>query len=278
MVEVQRVKLMLNGSVYNIYEQGEGGPTLVFLHYFGGSSRAWRGAFAKLNGYARCIAPDLRGFGDSTASAARYRLGNYADDLAALVDALKLKRYMLIGHDMGGKIALAFAARQPQGLESLALFAPTPPSPEPSSDEQRKRLLGSYGSRTAALETIQRASVRPLPTLELKTAIEDSLRTSHTAWKAWLEQGSGEDISMLMPYVNVPTLIVAGAGDAVIPLATLKTDLEQRLSNARTVVSPGVGHFIPLEAPQVVASMVQIMRSGGFDKPSRGVEPETQLE
>lgn len=37
MVEVQRVKLLLNGSVYNIYEQGSGGPTLIFLHYFGGS-------------------------------------------------------------------------------------------------------------------------------------------------------------------------------------------------------------------------------------------------
>ena len=272
------MKLMLNGSAYHIYEQGEGGPTLIFLHYFGGSSRAWRGAFAKLNGYARCIAPDLRGFGDSEASATRYRLGNYADDLAALVAALKLKRYMLIGHDMGGKIALAFAARQPEGLESLALFAPAPPSPEPSSDEQRKRLLGSYGSRIAALETIQRASVRPLPTLELKTAIEDSLRTSHTAWKAWLEQGSGEDISMLMPYVNVPTLIVAGAGDTVIPLTTLKADLEQRLTNVRTVVAPGVGHFIPLEAPQVIASMVQIMRSGGFDRLGRDIEPEIQAE
>jgi pimeloyl-ACP methyl ester carboxylesterase len=260
------LRLSLNGSIYNIYEQGEGGPTLIFLHYFGGSSRAWRGTFAKLNGFARCIAPDLRGFGDSEASTARYRMGNYADDLAALVEALKLKRYMLVGHAMGGKIALAFAARQPERLEGLALFAPSPPTPEPISDEERQRLLTGYGNRTVALETIQKASVRPIPTLELKTAIEDSLRASHTAWRAWLEQGSREDISMLLPYVNVPTLVVTGAGDTVIPFATLKTEVEQRIAHARTVVVPGLGHLIPLEAPQVVASMVQIMRSGGFDK------------
>lgn len=258
------MELVLNGSKYHIYAQAGSDHALIFLHCFGSSSRAWRGAISRLQGSHYCLAPDLRGFGETAATTSRYRLGNYADDITALVDALKLKRYTVVGHAMGGKIALAYAARQPEGLSGLVLFAPSPPTPEPLNPEQRERLITGYGNRVVAVQTIKQAAVRELPIVEMKAAVEDNLRTSYTAWCAWLEQGSREDISPLMQYISVPTMIVAGGSDPNFSVGLLKNEVEQRIPTSRMAVVPGVGHLIPLEAPQVVASMLQVMLSGGF--------------
>ena len=113
----------------------------MFLHHFGGSSRAWSEVINQLGDDYHCVAPDLRGFGDSDAPAANYSIKDYADDVAGLVEVLKLKRYVLIGHSMGGKIALYYAAQKPSGLELLVLLAPSPPVPEPMDEAERRRLL-----------------------------------------------------------------------------------------------------------------------------------------
>src|SRR3954469_3094878 len=102
-------------------DRGCGDRTLVFLHYFAGSSRAWAPVIDRLADDHRCIAPDLRGFGTADAPATGYAVNDYANDVAALIGALDIGRHVLVGHSMGGKIALALAARRPPGLEALVL-------------------------------------------------------------------------------------------------------------------------------------------------------------
>ena len=93
----------------------------------------------------RCLAPDLRGFGESPAPGegwAHYTVDAMADDLHGLLGRLSLGRFIVVGHSMGGKVALALAARQPAGMAGLALLAPSPPTPEPMEPAERARLLG----------------------------------------------------------------------------------------------------------------------------------------
>ena len=91
----------------------------------------------------RCIAIDLRGHGDSdvaddVAPEAGYSVDTMADDVAAILHEEKVGDFILIGHSMSGKVALALAARQPSGLKSLLLLSPSPPLPEPIPDEDRQ--------------------------------------------------------------------------------------------------------------------------------------------
>jgi len=256
------VKIQVNGITLHIFQKpatrNPRSAILLFLHYFGGSSRAWSGVIDQLANHYHCIAFDLRGFGNSDAPDTGYAMSEMADDVAELIRSLNVERFHLIGHSMGGKIALTFAARQPTGLLSLVLLAPSPPTPEPMDDSERTRLLSSHGNRAAATETARKIVARPLSPQADEQIIEDTLRTSRPAWRAWLEHGSREDISVLMPKIIVPVLVAVGAADEVLPADLLEREVVQRISGARLAVVPGtVGHLLPLEAPGATAKLIR---------------------
>src|SRR5262249_24562302 len=101
---------------------------VVMLHGWVASAYSFRHELEALPTLgARCIAVDLRGFGLSDKPAARdsYTLAAYVADLDALLDALSLLRVVLVGHSMGGGIALAYAMSRPDRVRGLVLLAPT---------------------------------------------------------------------------------------------------------------------------------------------------------
>jgi len=257
------MRVTANGVSLHVEErsdpsQPEDSPTLVFLHYFGGSSQAWHLVMDRLGENYRCIAPDLRGFGDSEAPGTGYAVADGANDIAALAAALGLKSYVLVGHSMGGKIALALAARRPLGLRSLILLAPSPPTPEPMREEDRARLLRTHGDERAALETAAKITAVSLPDASLRQVVKDNLRSSPVAWAAWLEHGSREDISPQMSAITVPVLVVAGEADAVLPPKLLERELVGRIKQAKMVVVPRTGHLSPWEAPVPISDIIHI--------------------
>ncbi len=259
------MQVSANGAAFNLEDSGTGDHALVFLHYFGGAARSWAAVVPLLVDTYRCIVPDLRGFGDSDATLDDgYSVSAAADDLAALIGALELTRYTLVGHSMGGKIALAFAARRPPGLQSLVLLAPSPPTPEPMEDAERARMLAGYGDRAAAEETVRKGISRPLPPDVHAQAVADNLRTSHIAWRWWLERGSKEDISETIEgNVAVPVHILAGGDDMAMTASLLEREIAQRVGRASLTTLPGVAHLVPLEAPAEAARFICGERAGG---------------
>ncbi len=228
----------------------------MFLHHFAGSARTWRPVIDRLADRYRCVAPDLRGFGGSDAPAQGYAVRDYADDVAGLVATMQLEAYVLVGHSMGGKIALALAARQPRGLTALVLVAPSPPTPEPMSADARISQVRAHGDRAAAHDTVRRITRTPLSTMVVEQLVDDSVRSAPQAWRAWLEHGSQEDISAAMPSITVPTSVVAGGDDPVIPPALLRRELLAHLPGAMMIVVPSVGHLLPLEATAETAAHI----------------------
>ena len=238
-------------------DRGRGSDAFVFLHYFAGSSLAWKAVSALIAPARRCVAVDLRGFGDSPAPSSGYAVGDSADDVSALVATLGLERYVLVGHSMGGKIAMALAARRPRGLGGLVLVAPSPPTPEPMPEATRAHLLASYGDRGSAVETARTITVRPLAPAAFDQVVADTLRTSRPAWDAWLREGTRENIAASMSRVDVRTLVVAGGEDPVMHRDMLERDVVKRIAGARMAVVPGVGHLVPYEAPTELATLVR---------------------
>ncbi len=254
------MKLELKSCICNIentYGSGEA-PTLIFLHYFGGSARTWQPVIEQLNGAAQCVAIDMRGFGESTATNNSYKLPDYAQDIAELVQKLGLTRYILVGHSMGGKVTLLHAASQPKGLQKLVLVAPSPPTPEPMDESERSQMLQTHGTREAALQTAQKITAHPLPAALLEIAIADNLRSQSAAWQAWLEEGSQADITTDLTGLNLPMLAIVGTADPVIQPDLVEREIVGRFKGVQLELLADVGHLSPLEAP---AQLAQIIKS-----------------
>jgi pimeloyl-ACP methyl ester carboxylesterase len=232
--------------------------TYLALHYWAGAGHEFDTLQSQLPADTAFLAPDLPGFGAQAAPAGfDYSVGAYTDWVADLVATHKLEEYVLIGHSMGGKIALALAARQPAGLRGVVLLSPSPPTPEPISDEDRKASLAAYGQRLEAEKTATKIMIRPVMAAVRQQVIADNLRTSQAAWDAWLERGSKEDISALMPTIQVPCSLLVGDADHAIPLAAQQQQTLPLLpAGSPLVVVPEAGHLLPLEAPDMVRDAV----------------------
>ena len=116
-------------ATLHVEETGDGAPALVFLHYWGGSTRTWRLVIDRLASSARCVAIDQRGWGLSSAPATGYTIGDLAADARGVITTLGLSDYILVGHSMGGKVAQLLASQRPHGLRGLVLVAPAPAKP-----------------------------------------------------------------------------------------------------------------------------------------------------
>jgi pimeloyl-ACP methyl ester carboxylesterase len=253
-------------------ERGAGAPALVFLHHFGGSSRSWAPVIDRLGPAHRCIAPDLRGFGRSPPPPDGWTVDAAADDVLALVEAGGVRDYVLVGHSMGGKVALNLAARRPPGLGGLVLVAPSPPTPEPMAAEARKRLQRCHGNREAAEETVRRIVLRALTSEAFECCVSDQLASSPAAWAWWLERGSREDLSSRIGRLLLPTLVIASASDPVLPASVAQGEVMPRLAEARLATLDGAGHLMPLEAPgevaELIGAFVRSMRAGSPARPA----------
>ena len=228
--------------------------TYVALHYWAGSGREFDLLTPLMPPGGRLLAPSLPGFGDQAAPEGfDYSVASYADWVAQYIADNKLEDYHLIGHSMSGKISLALAARRPAGLRGLLLLSPSPPTPEPISDEDRAASLKAYGQPAEAEKTFTNITSIPLSEEWHQQVVADNLRTTKAAWDAWLLHGSREDISALMPQIEVPCRLLVGENDRAVPLeAQRQQTLPLLPAGSAMVVVPGAGHLLPLEAPEEI--------------------------
>lgn len=233
--------------------------TFIGLHYWAGSGREFQQVADILAPTYAFLAPDLNGFGETVPPVGNgYSVDAYADQVASYIAEKQVERYVLVGHSMGGKIALALAARQPSGLAGVALLSPSPPTPEPMTDEERMTDMRGYGKLAEAEKTFEHITARPLPEDTRQQILKDNMQSTRLAWDAWLLHGSREDISARMCNVEVPCTILAGDQDKVmspsvhgletLPLLPTGTHLE---------IISGAGHLLPYEAPEEVADLLR---------------------
>jgi pimeloyl-ACP methyl ester carboxylesterase len=124
----------------HVDDGGTGGLPVVFVHSYAGSGAHWAAQLAHLRPTRRAVALDLRGHGRSEAPAAGdYAVESLAADIAVVVDALGLGRFVLVGHSMGGAAALAYADAHPERVAGLVLVG----TPGKSSPEQSQQVMGA---------------------------------------------------------------------------------------------------------------------------------------
>ncbi|KUN80958.1 hydrolase [Streptomyces bungoensis] len=226
------------------------GPTLVFLHYWGGSARTWDFVVDRLTG-RDVLTVDFRGWSRSSGLPGPYTLGQLADDTLAVLADAGVTDYVLVGHSMGGKVAQLVAATRPVGLRGIVLVASGPAKPAAQiTPEYREALSHAYDSD----ESTAGARDHVLTASELPASVKaqiatDSRAGADAARTEWPLRGIAEDITAHTRTVSVPALVVAGENDQVEPVDVLRDNLVPYLSQADFTVIPHTGHLIPLEAP-----------------------------
>ncbi|MER6534310.1 alpha/beta hydrolase [Streptomyces sp900105755] len=242
---------MTQQTLLPVYDHRTGtGPTLVFLHYWGGSARTWDLVVDRLAG-RDVLTADFRGWSRSSALPGPYTLGQLADDTLAVLGDAGVTDYVLVGHSMGGKVAQLVAATRPAGLRGIVLVGSGPAKPAaqitPEYQQALSHAYDSAGSVAGARDHILTATELPA---SVKAQIVTDARTVTAAARAeWPLRGIAQDITEQTRLVSVPALVVAGENDQVEPVDVLRDNLVPYLSQADFVVIPHAGHLIPLEAP-----------------------------
>ncbi len=232
-------------------------PTLILLHFYGGSRREWIETSLLLGTKFRVVSIDTPGFGDA-AEIAGYSVEEMAAQFRDTLGRLALERFVLVGHSMTGKVAAVLASRGLPGLEKLVLVAPSPPCPEPIAPENRAKMLAqTHPTQADAEQYVLSNSVLPLAPDVLERAVEDRLKANPDAWRAWMESGSREDWSGRVGVVAVPTLVIAAERDSSLGPAVQREMTVPHFADVRLRVIAEAGHLLPMETPDKLAALVE---------------------
>ena len=265
-IESRQVTVPVDGEETEIrYLTGGSGPPLLFLHGIGLDAAAvsWRYALPALAEEYTVYALDLPGHGGSAKPRRTYTTDYYVDTLAAFVDELAIHGASVVGISMGGSVALGHAldGGDPEKLvlvdsyglgadaywrqsASVALRVPFADS----------MLWGTMGSRAAVRTSLRTMAGTELPDDLVDDVYEavtpDTMRTLRS-WQRHEFQADGlrTDYSDRLSELDVPTLLVHGSADPLLPISWSKRASEQ-LPDGRLLSVEGCGHWPPRERPE----------------------------
>lgn len=245
----------------NVVSSGTRSPTLIFLHFWGGSSKTYSSVISHLSGEFHCIAIDFRGWGQSSGPqrADAYSIRDLAADIEALIEKLELTDFVLVGHSMGGKVAQLVAGRAlVQGLKAVVLIGPAPPTALQLPPDMRSVQLSAYSSRQSAEFVVRNVlSSSALSDDVVANLVDDMVKGNEFAKSAWPTYAMAEDIVVESKSIRTAVLVIAGELDMVEPLERLRTEVVGNIQTAKLVTIKGVGHLMPVEAAQEIARYVK---------------------
>ena len=230
--------------------RGDGGPVVVLVHGFGGDLDNWLFTIDALAGAATVYALDLPGHGQSTKEVADPTLPGLARAVLGFMDAVGIQAAHLVGHSLGGAVAMRTALDAPQRVESLALICPAGLGPEINhayitgfvNAASRRDLKPVLEHLFADAGLVSRAMVDDLLKYKRLDGVDAALRALSAALFA--DGAQGAVLAGEVAAAGPPTLVVWGEGDRVIPAAHAGA----LGSAARVAVIPGAGHMVQMEA------------------------------
>jgi len=255
------MKALLPGNLELAYEEAGSGPALLFIHGWPHNRTLWSGQLSGLSTHARCIAPDLRGFGDSTV-AGPYSMAQYADDLVALLDSLGIDRAIVCGLSMGGYVAMAMLRHHRERVRALILTSTRATADTPEGREKRMRLIEFV--REHGVEALAQRQLRAMvgeTTFTSRPELLESLRRLMAAAPldgvigALQAMADRPDSTELLATIEVPTLVIGGAEDTFTPPTELAA-LAAAIPHARLEMIGTTGHVCAFERPAAFDHLV----------------------
>lgn len=260
-------KILIAKEKIAFIEAGSGEKTLLFIHGLSSNLQAWNKNISALKNDYRCIALDLPGYGKSTKNRTSYSLADYAGFLNNFIDEKELHNVVLVGHSMGGQIAVHTVLSAPENFKSLVLVAPagietfsgeealamkaayTPEIVAGSTPEQiRNNLKMNFYSFPEDAEFMVEERIEMKETDDIKVYSEVVVNNIH----AMLD----EPVIARLSEIEIPVLMIYGKNDLLIPnkyfhpsqdINSLVKDAKERISFLKVRLIDQAGHFVNFE-------------------------------
>ena len=245
-------KIEAGGCAIRYVEEGQGLP-LLLVHGNTGSSR-WFERTMAIPG-CRTVALDMPNFGGSGPLPGEPDIDRYADAVAAFAESLGLDRPVLVGHSLGGAVAISLAVRHPAAWRGLVLVDSAAPSGLFTPKERHpliERMRADRAFLSAALKAVA-------PTLKDEAffglLVDDAMRMAPRAWIGNAEALGRFDYRGRCAAFQAPVLVAWGRLDAIVTEA-MADETRKAFPRARLEVLEGVGHSPMVEDPARFAGLV----------------------
>lgn len=244
------------------------GIPILFVHGYVESWRYFERVLERLPASLHGLAPTQRGHAEADRAPDGYRPEDLAGDLVDFMDALGVRRAVLVGTSSGGLVTQLLASRHPERAAGLVLVS----SPATLVDKPGVRAmlddiatLEDPLSREFVDNFVRSTSPESVPDEVLHVLVEESLKTSARTWKDTL-RGLVDMEPVALEAITAPTLLISGDND---PFVSTDQDILVRgIPNARLTIYRGVGHAVHLAHPDrvvgdLVTFLAQVLPAGG---------------
>ena len=248
----------VDGRTLRYARRGQKGEPVILIHGFGGDLNNWMFNQEELAGNHQVYALDLPGHGRSTKDVGDGSIDALADVLRGFLESLEISRAHLVGHSMGGGVALTFCLAHPAQAASLTLMGSTALGAEINNEyiegfiaARRRREMKSHLQKLFSDPSlVTRQMVEQVLKFKRIDGVQNALRTVADRFCS----GGGQTISLEkeLGEVSMPLLVVWGENDQIVP-ASHAQGLPDHI---RTEVIPGAGHMVQMEAAGEVNRLI----------------------
>ncbi|MFI2752111.1 alpha/beta fold hydrolase [Cellulomonas sp. P22] len=232
------------------------GIDVVFVHGYVESWRYLEALLERLPPFIHGYAPTQRGHGDADRPRDGYRPADYAADLVAFMDAVGVRRAVLVGTSSGGLVAEVVAGSSSDRVSGLVLVStPATLADKPGVAEMWETIarLEDPLDRAFVEGFVRATSPESLPEGVVDDLVDESLKAPARVWKGAMRGLIDSDATAMLDRITAPTLLIWGDHDPVVPRSDQDT-IVNRIRGARLVVYPGAGHGVHLEQPDRVVN------------------------
>ena len=258
----------VSGVRFRVADEGLG-PAMLFVHGFPLNHTMWRAQIDEFSKTHRVIAPDLRGFGGTDGALYSVSMEQFADDLAALLDALAVEGPVVFcGLSMGGYIAWQFVQRHPTRVAKLIVCDTRAAGDSPEAAANRLKMadivlrdgpepiVWAMMPKLFALCSSDASSSDHCPAAI--ASVRQMVLNSNPVAIAAAHRGMAvrPDVTAWLPTVTVPTLVICGEHDAISPPAEMQA-IADAIPNAQFALIEKAGHMAPMEQPEAVNAVIR---------------------
>ena len=252
-------------------------PILLFIHGLANYHGVWHWNIELLKNNFRCIAIDLPGNGHSSRGFKQYSIDFYAECVMLFIQEMKLKNVSLVGHSMGGMIAIKIVLAEKIKIEKLILFAPAGFEYYSPHESMLFRSAISFGNflnldevqidQSVRTSFYKQNAITEKIIKDLKNIIQHNDRTQY---RKMLEQNINsmldDDIFHQLKKIQIPTLVFFGENDMLIPNRFLHPQSTKEIakkackeiSDVQLFTYPNTGHFVQIEKAKEVCEEIEI--------------------
>ena len=263
-----------DGHRIHVLEWSTEGVPLIFVHGFGNTAHIWADAAPVVAPYYRTLAIDQRGHGDSDHDPEhRYHYEDLARDLEAVVEALGIERFVLVGHSLGGRTSMVYAGRHPEKLAGLVIVD-TGPEHDPRGSSRIRQEVEQRGDGTVgSVEEYERLLAHNFPVssapvlkrmaqAELKPRedgrFERKLDPTFFPARAMVDEAEmeaqerewSEKLWKTLEAIPCPTLVVRGAASDILGPEIADRMVDEALPHGELAVIPQSSHSVMTDNPE----------------------------